>query len=185
MRHSSTRTLVLAVVALASAGCAPDATAPQLDNTPYRGHLGPSIARASSSWGPETPPFNLEAILRAPAGESGFGLVKFRQPNDTDRIVYLDVSVRHLAPNTDYVLQRAVDVTVDDDCTGTNWLTLGQGTTPRAITTDERGAGSAALSRDLGAFAVGTAFDIDFRVLDAATSAVVLTSECYQFVVTQ
>jgi hypothetical protein len=111
--------------------------------------------------------------------------VKFRQPNDADQIVYLDVSVRDLAPNTDYVLQRAVDVTVDDDCTGTNWLTLGQGATPQAITTDTRGRGSAALFRDLGAFPVGTAFDIDFRVLDAATNAVVLTSDCYQFVVTR
>ena len=185
MRRSSTNTFVLAVVALAVAGCDPDATAPQMDNTARQLRLPPSAASAASPWGPETPPFNLEAILRAPTGEDGFGLVKFRQPNDADRIVYLDVSVRGLAPNTDYVLQRAVDVTVDDDCTGTNWLTLGQGTTPQAITTDERGTGRAALSRDLGAFVVSTTFDIDFRVLDATTSAVVLMSECYQFVVTQ
>lgn len=185
MCHSSTRIFVLAVLALATAGCVSDATAPQLDTTSRRVHLPPSVALDGSPWGPETPPFNLEAILRAPAGENGFGLVKFRQPNDADRIVYLGISVRDLAPNTDYVLQRAVDVTVDDDCTGTNWLTLGQGATPQAITTDERGTGRAALFRDLGAFAVGTTFDIDFRVLDAATSAVVLTSECYQFTVTQ
>lgn len=185
MRRSSTHTFVLAVVALAATGCGPDATAPQMDRTARRSPPTSSVAPDGSPWGPETPPFNLEAILRAPTGEGGFGLVKFRQPNDADRIVYLDVSVRDLAPNTDYVLQRAVDVMVNDDCTGTNWLTLGQGATPKAIATDEQGTGRAALSRDLGAFAVGTAFDIDFRVLDATTGAVVLTSECYQFVVTQ
>jgi hypothetical protein len=182
MRYVPTRTIVLAAVALATAGCAADTTAPRADGA---GRKPVADQLAGPPWGPETPPFNLEAILRAPAGQDGFGLVKFRQPNDADRIVYLDVWVRDLAPNTDYVLQRAVDVTVDDNCTGTNWLTLGQGTTPQAITTDDRGTGRAALSRDLGAFAVGTTFDIHFRVLDAATNAVVLTSACYQFTVTQ
>ena len=66
-------------------------------------------------WGPEAPNFNLEVILR---GE-GFGLVKFRQPNDDSFIVNLDVWVRNLAPNTSYLLQRAVDTVVDDDCTST------------------------------------------------------------------
>ncbi len=185
MRHSSTRTFLLAAVALAAAACAPDATAPRPNTESSRGDLRLSDASAGAPWGPEKPPFNLEASRRAPPDGDGFGRVKFRQPNDADRIVYLDVSVRDLVPNTDYVLQRAVDVTVDDDCTGTNWLTLGRGATPEAITTDAQGTGSAALFRDLGAFAVGTAFDIDFRVLDAATNAVVLTSACYQFVVTQ
>src|SRR6266568_3973382 len=46
------------------------------------------IAQASPGadpppWGPETPHFNLEIVLR---GE-GFGLVRFRQPNDDARIV--------------------------------------------------------------------------------------------------
>ncbi len=93
-----------------------------------------SDALAEPPWGSETPPFNLEAILRAPQGESGFGRVELRQPNDADRVIYLDVSVRDLAPSTDYVLQRAADVTVDDNCTGTNRLTLGRGATPQAIT---------------------------------------------------
>ena len=53
--------------------------------------------------------------------------------------MYLDVWVRDLAPNASYLLQRATDAVVDDNCTGTNWLTLGQGTTPLAITTDARG----------------------------------------------
>ena len=52
-------------------------------------------AKAGPPWGPETPHFNLEVVLR---GE-GFGLVKFRQPNDADRTVYLDTWVRDLAPN--------------------------------------------------------------------------------------
>jgi hypothetical protein len=138
-------------------------------------------------WGPETPHFNLQAILRPAAGgpDDGFGLVKFRQPNDADKIVYLDVSVRNLAPNHSYYLQRATDTSVDDDCTGTNWLTLGRGLTPVAITTDDRGSGRAQLFRSLAALPAGMQFDIQFRVIDATTTAVVLESGCYQFTVSQ
>ena len=138
-------------------------------------------------WGPETPHFNLQAILRPAAGgpDGGFGLVKFRQPNDADKIVYLDVSVRSLAPNHSYYLQRATDTTVDDDCTGTNWLTLGRGLTPAAIMTDDRGTGRAQLFRNLAAVPAGMQFDIQFRVIDAATSAVVLESGCYEFTVSR
>jgi hypothetical protein len=143
-------------------------------------------ADAGPPWGPETPNFNLEAILRPAAGgpDNGFGLVKFRQPNDANKIVYLDVWVRNLAPNQSYRVQRAVDTNVNDDCTGTSWLTLGQGLAPRAITTNERGTGRAELFRDLSALPIGATFDIQFRVVDAA-SAVVLESACYQFTVSQ
>ncbi|MGI8917243.1 MAG: hypothetical protein ACR2H6_01485, partial [Pyrinomonadaceae bacterium] len=55
-----------------------------------------AVAQSGPPWGPETPSFNLEVILR---GE-GFGHVKFRQPNDDARIIYLDVWLRDLAPNT-------------------------------------------------------------------------------------
>ena len=133
------------------------------------------------------PNANLEVILRPVAGapDGGFGLVKFRQPKDADKIVYLDVWVRDLAANRSYNLQRATDTTVNDECTGTNWLTLGQGTVPQAITTDERGTGRADLFRNLSAIALGTPFDIQFRVIDAATSAVLLESACYQYTVSQ
>jgi hypothetical protein len=139
------------------------------------------------SWGLAKPKFNLNVILRPVEGaeDNGSGLVKFRQPIDADKIVYLDVRVRHLAPNHSYYLQRATDSTVNDDCTGTNWLKLGQGTVAQAITTDERGTGRAHLFRDLAAFPVGMQFDIHFRVIDAVTSAVVLESACYQFTVRQ
>ena len=132
-------------------------------------------------WGPATPNFNLQVILRPAAGapDSGFGLVKFRQPKDAFVIVHLDTWVRDLAPNNSYQLQRATDVSVDGDCTGTNWLTLG------AITTDETGTGRANLFRDLSAIRIGTTFDIHFRVIDAVTKAVVLQSACYQYTVSQ
>ena len=132
-------------------------------------------------WGPETPNFNLEVILR---GE-GFGLVKFRQPNDDARIVHLDVWLRDLAPNTSYLLQRAVDTNVDDNCTSTAWLTLGKGLLPQSITTDETGTGREELFRNLGAFLPGSESDIHFRVIEEATSKVVLTSKCYQFTISQ
>jgi hypothetical protein len=135
--------------------------------------------QVSKSSGLERPPFNLEIILR---GE-GFGLVKFRQPEDGSRIVYLDTWVRDLAPNTSYVLQRAVDTMINDQCTGTAWLTLGKGTTPQVITTDSRGTGRELLFRSLAAIPPGSKFDIHFRVVDATTASVVLTSTCYHYTV--
>lgn len=136
-------------------------------------------ATAGPPWGPETPNFNLEVILRPPSdGGSGFGHVKFRQPNDADKIVYLDTWVRDLAPNHKYVLQRAVDApnVVDGNCTSDAWLDLGE------IPTDDRGTGSAALFRNLPS-SVGTTFEIHFQVVDAGTRAPVLESGCYQFTV--
>jgi hypothetical protein len=140
-------------------------------------------AKAEPPWGPETPPFNLEVILRDVAGGGGFGHVEFRQPNDDAKIVFLDTWVRGLAPNRSYLLQRAVDTTLDGNCTGTTWLTLGRGLVPQAITTDDRGTGREDLFRDLAAIPTGTRFDINFRVIDAVTLAPVLQSGCYRFTV--
>jgi hypothetical protein len=126
------------------------------------------------------PPFNLEAVLHG----DGFGLVKFRQRKDpVFNIIDLDVWVRDLAPNTSYSLQRATDTVLDGDCSGTNWLTLGLGPTPEPIVTDDTGTGRAALWRDLSALPAGTAFDIHFRIVENATSDIVLQSDCYRFVV--
>src|SRR6266487_2640133 len=60
----------------------------------------------------------------------------------------------------------------------------GPETAPQVITTDWRGTGRADLFRNLGTTAIGSTFDIHFRVIDAS-GAVVLESSCYQFVVTQ
>jgi hypothetical protein len=138
-------------------------------------------APALAGWGPAAPNFNLEVILRPVGGgpSDGFGHVKFRQPKDADKIVYLDTWVRDLAPNHSYFLQRAVDPNVNDACAVTPWLTLGE------VTTDENGTGRAALSRDLAAVPLGKEFDIHFQVIDAVTSGVVLESGCYQFTVSQ
>lgn len=133
-------------------------------------------------WGPETPNFNLEAILRPTAigPDNGFGHVKFRQPNDGETRIYLDVWVRDLAPSTTYYVQRAVD-SPNDDCTGTNWTMPTLGT----IETDGEGTGRAALSRTVPV-APGTTFDIHFRIAETPTAAMgVLESACYQFTVSQ
>lgn len=143
--------------------------------------LGSTTLSAQGPWGPESPNFNVQVILR---GE-GFGLVRFRQPNDDVLIVHLDIWVRDLAPNTSYLLQRAVDVNVDDVCTSEAWLTLGKGTQPQSITTDSTGEGREELFRSVAAFPVGSEFDIHFRVIEEATGAVVLTSPCYQFTISQ
>ena len=142
---------------------------------------GPGQPSFGVAWGPETPNFNLEVILGGEGG--GFGLVKFRQPNDADLIIYLDTWVRNLAPNTSYQLQRAVDATVDGNCTSTSWITLGRGATPQAIVTDDNGTGRVELFRSVAAFPVGSQFDIHFRVIVDGTSKVVLESGCYQFTI--
>jgi hypothetical protein len=146
-----------------------------------------TVAVVASVGAQADPGANLQVILRPVEGasDSGFGLVKFRQPKDADKIVYLDVWVRDLAPNHSYSLQRATDTNVNDDCTGMNWLTLGRGLVPHAIMTDETGTGRADLFRNLAAITLGTPFDIHFRVIDTQTSAVVLESACYQYTVSQ
>jgi hypothetical protein len=171
--------MLLTVATVAACGDGANPVAPQLAvGTPTT----PPISASTS--GPATPPFNDEIILRDVTGAGGFGHVKFRQPKDGDVIVHLDTWVRDLAPNASYRLQRAVDTNVNDDCTSTTWLTLGLGTTPQSIVTDDRGTGQAALWRTLAVSNIGTTFDIHFRVIDAA-GTMVLESACYQFVVSQ
>ena len=130
---------------------------------------------------PANPNFNLEVILHG-EGKS-FGLVKFRQANDAAKIVTLDTWVRDMLPNHEYKLQRAVDANLDGNCTGTGWLTLGKGLQAQSIFTDENGTGREELYRNLSAVASGATFDIHFQLIDATNSAVVLTSDCYQFTV--
>ena len=136
-------------------------------------------AAQADGWGPATPNFNLEVILRPAAGapDGGFGLVKFRQPKDAEKVIYLDTWVRDLAPNHAYSLERAVDTNVNGECTGTAWAPLGQ------IVTDDTGTGRAALTRDVSMVPLGMEFDIHFRIVDSA--AVVLESGCYQYTVSQ
>lgn len=140
-----------------------------------------SSANENNSLTPASPNFNLEIILRGEGKR--FGHVKFRQANDPSKIVILDVWVRDLEPNHQYLLQRAVDTNLDGICSGTSWLTLGKGLQPQAITTSENGTGREELWRDLSALATGATFDIHFRVVDATTLAVVLTSDCYEYTV--
>jgi hypothetical protein len=169
--HSMPAAALLPALALLIGACGPDGSAPTSPVSPS------SPALAAAPWGPETPNFNLEVILRG----AGFGLVKFRQPNDDAAIIYLDTWERGLAPNSEYLLERAADPVVDDDCTSTSWLTLGRGLEPQSIATDATGTGRQQLFRDVAAFAPGTEFDIHFRVVNALTLAVVLESECYQY----
>ena len=139
-----------------------------------------SVARSVNA---EAPPFNMEVILRGEGNR--FGHVKFRQDNDVDKIINLDTWVRDLEPNHEYLLQRAVDAInqVDGNCTSTSWLTLGKGLTPQSILTDESGTGKEELWRNISAIATGSKFDIHFRIVDAVSMAVVLNSDCYQYVV--
>jgi hypothetical protein len=130
---------------------------------------------------PETTPFDLNVNLRGEAKKSGH--IKFRQDPDAAKIITLDIWVQDLKPKHEYLLQRAVDAIneLDCNCTSTTWLTLGKGLVPQSILTDKHGTGSEALWRDVTAAASGSKFDIHFQVIDAVSSAVVLTSDCYQY----
>jgi hypothetical protein len=184
--HRVNITLPALLAALAAMGCHDSPTAPSELSAP-------AIAAADRAEPPEKadeadeaeeankPNFNLNVVLR---GE-GSGRIKFRQPKSdgATHMVNLGVKVRHLQPNTSYILQRAVDTILDGNCTSTAWLTLGKGSAPQAITTDARGKGHERLFRVFPASLVGSTFDIHFRVIRQDNSAVVLTSECYQFTV--
>jgi hypothetical protein len=128
---------------------------------------------------------NFVALLRPVSGGPAhtFAVVLFRQPHDAEKVAFLDVWTLGLAPNHSYSLQRATDSIVDDDCQGTNWLTLGRGLEPQAIETNELGFGRAHLFRDLAAVPDGTRFDIQFRVIDSVTQDIVLVSSCHQYTV--
>jgi len=139
------------------------------------------VSSAANNAKAETPHFNLEVVLRGEG--NAFGLVKFRQAVDPAKIITLETWVRDLEPNHAYLLQRAVDLVLDGDCTSTAWLTLGKGLTPQSIITGANGEGREDLWRDITAVASGSTFDIHFRVIDAVTMAVVLTSDCYQYTV--
>jgi hypothetical protein len=138
-----------------------------------------SMASASAA----KPPFNMEVILRD--ADNGFGLVKFRQDNDVDKIISLQTWIRNLKPNTEYQLQRAVDAAndVDGNCSSNSWLTLGMGLNAQSIMTDDRGEGRADLWRSVVAINSGVAFDIHFRIVEKNTGLVALTSDCYEYIV--
>jgi hypothetical protein len=185
MSASPTAVVVVIVVTLFVTGCSQishtlSPTAPTSVSTATSSLVSNSAATVGLQSNGSQPPFNLEAILRG----GGFGLVKFRQKKDANQnIIDLDVRVRDLLALENYSLQRAVDTTLDGICTGTIWLTLGQGLTPQPIITDDSGSGSASLWRDLSSLAPGTAFDIHFRLMQDATTNVPLQSDCYRFVV--
>jgi hypothetical protein len=133
------------------------------------------------------PKFGFNAALRLMDGgpKKASGLLKFRQPVDENAIVFLDTTLRHLVPNRAYYLERGADTAVDGNCppdTATAaWLRLGQGAVPDAINVNIKGNGRVVLFRELPATAIGVTFDIQFRVVDAITGAIVLRSACYQF----
>jgi len=127
--------------------------------------------------------FDLNVNLSGEGNKQGH--IKFRQDPDPAQIITLDTKVHNLLPDHEYLLQRAVDAinVVDGDCTSASWLTLGKGLVPQSILTDSKGKGSEELWRDVSSVPRGSTFDIHFRIIDATTMAVVLTSDCYQYTV--
>jgi hypothetical protein len=130
-------------------------------------------------------PYDLDVVLHGGAKNPvSSGFIKFRQNPDTARIIDLDTWISHLEPNHAYQLQRAVNPIADTTgCSSTAWLTLGLGLTPQSIHTDEHGNGNADLWRNVSSVARGTSFHIHFQIIDSASTAVVLTSGCYDYTI--
>lgn len=129
------------------------------------------------------PNYDLNVLLFATSKSSELGFIKFRQNEDEPQLIHLDTRVHGLEPNTNYLLQRAVDAVLDGNCTGDSWLTLGKGRDPQAIVTNDKGFGEAELFRSVSTIPVGTAFDIHFQIIKESTLEVVLSSDCYQYTV--
>jgi hypothetical protein len=192
MRRATIITMLAVTCGLATTGCsesnpvAPSVVSFQgVTPAPGNGISAAGVTPLQPAGEPALPPFNLQAVLRDVTGGQGFGLVTFRQPKDEEVVIDLDVWVRSLSPNTSYSLERAVDQVLDDVCTSSGWLTLGQGLTPAAIVTDEGGTGRAELFRALPPTLLHQEFDIHFRVVPQGTTNVVLQSSCYRFIARQ
>ncbi len=144
--------------------------------------LQPESSNARN-FNPDHPFYDLNVLLFSTPNSSEIGFIQFRQNEDEPKVIHLDTRVYGLEPNTNYVLQRAVDTNLDGNCTGSTWLTLGAGLTDLAIVTNDKGFGEAALFRSVAAFASGTTFDIHFQILNPNTLEVVLASDCYQYTI--
>jgi hypothetical protein len=177
-----TITTPVLIAALVTVACQDTPTAPRELSVPTGTAANRSESEGAEAKEAKKPHFNLDVVLR---GEDASGRIKFRQPEPvgTTHLVNLDVKVSHLSPNTSYLLQRAVDVTLDGNCTSTAWLTLGKGLVPQSIVTNEKGRGREQLFRVFMLSSVGSTFDIHFRVIRQDNSAVALTSKCYQFTI--
>lgn len=141
-----------------------------------------SCQKSNTDPAPLDPKFNLDVALKGESG-SGSGFLKFRQNSDTSKMITLDIELRNMMANREYILQRAVDTTIDGNCTGTAWLTLGKGLQPKSIITDGVGKGTEQLWRSVASLATGSKFDIHFQIIDAPTMTVALKSDCYQYTV--
>ena len=131
---------------------------------------------------PLNPLYDLDVPLHSEGKNAGVGFIKFRQNPDAARVITLDTWVKNLLPNHSYLLQRAVNPIADiTGCSSNSWLTLGEGLQPKSIITNSHGEGSAKLWRDISGIAPGTAFHIRFRILDEATLAPVLASDCLDY----
>lgn len=165
---------LVAALAITTLACQDQSTAPHT--------LQRTAGTAGDRLTGDTPNYNLEILLHPVDPGAGFGHVKFRQAgNDEVQRIDLGVWVRDLAPNTEHLLQRAVDQNFDGNCTSTSWLTLGKGLVPQSILTDEKGTGTEDLFRVVPN-AAGSTFEIYMRIVrkDAPTVPV-LVSDCYQY----
>jgi len=177
-----------ALIALVTA-CSEPEIVPSRKNDPIidNGSPGPVGAENgrlpfNQNCNPPGPHYNLNVwLLGANPGQVGF--IAFRQRENETQLIHLDTRIMGLDPNTSYLLQRAVDTTLDGNCTSTSWLTLGKGLDPQALTTGKHGFAREQLFRSVSTIPVGSTFDIHFQIIKESTGEVVLASECYEYTV--
>jgi hypothetical protein len=105
------------------------------------------------------------------------GVLKLHQSEDHDS-VFADLFVKHLTGNTAYLLQASLDTLGNPGCTSTVFTSLGADTLPLSLVTDSAGKGSQTFFRDVSSFDSTTTYLIRFQVVDSATNAVALESQC-------
>jgi hypothetical protein len=176
------KNILYAILIIASVSIFDISCKKEVEQKPAKAEIESGIVNENAAVQRSAPdPYNLDVDLTGQENEKGN--IKFRQDPDPAKIITLDTKIQHLQSNHEYLLQRAVDQTIDGDCTGTAWLTLGLGLVPQSISTNGGGNGTEELWRDVSAVASGAVFDIHFRIVDAANMSVVLTSGCYQYTV--
>lgn len=168
------------LLVLAACSEEPDVVPAKLQSEPA---LDASQDQSNARRSRNHPNYNVNVLLLPTQKAGGIGFIKFRQYEDGAQFINLDTWVHGLEPNTNYLLQRAVDTVLDGDCTSSVWLTLGKGLDPQPITTNGKGFGSAQLFRSVAAIPVGSTFDIHFQIIKESTSEVVLSSDCYEYTV--
>jgi len=162
---------LLSVLFLGTSGCSRGPTNP----------IGPgAIGAGGAAVQPVVLPDSHGHTLIAVVGE-GRGVVNVSpEASEPGFSVEIQVAVWKTSPNTTFNVKRAVDFTVDGECTSSSFVQFPSPNpgSPVTLTTSQGGAGSAHVAFDRPPIGDDTQFDVRFEVSTPASSVVLLT-ECF------